>query len=117
MTLNKRLTESCQACMFLQVGAVVRTQKIYLSKSKGVIDKVARVLKDAGSITKVQDLFSMPYNVSRIKFGECFLMLVKNVYKVDDEIALDNMRIGELKYNTLYDNWKKFTTKKELGGK
>ena len=98
-------------------SAVVRTQKSYLSKSKGIMDELARILKDAGSITKVQDLFSMPYNVSRIKFGECFLMLVKNVYKVDDEIALDNMRIGELKYSTLCDNWKKLTSKKELGGK
>ena len=76
------------------------------------MEELAKILKNAGSITKVQDLFSMPYDMSRIKFGECFLVLVKNVYKIDDEVALDNMRIGELKYSTLYDNWKKLTTKK-----
>ena len=57
-------------------------------------------------------MYSISYDVSRVKFGECFLILVKKVYGVDDEVALDNMRIGELKYNTLYDNWKKLTSKK-----
>lgn len=40
------------------------------------------------------------------------MILVKKVYSVDHEVALDNMRIGELKYNTLYDNWQKLTSKK-----
>ena len=69
-------------------------------------------MKETGSITRVSELYSLSYDVSRVRFGECFLILVKRVYGIDDEIALDNMRIGELKYNTLYDNWKKLTSKK-----
>ena len=98
-------------------SAVVRTQKSCLSKSKGIMGELAKILKNEESIIKAQDLFSKPYDMSRIKFGECFLALVKNVYKIDDEIALDNMRIGELKYSTLYDNWKKLTTRNEPEGK
>ena len=93
-------------------SAVARTQKSYLSKSKGIMDELVKILKETGSIAKVSELYSISYDVSRVKFGECFLILVKKVYGVDDEVALDNMRIGELKYNTLYDNWKKLTSKK-----
>ena len=93
-------------------SAVARTQKGYLSKSKGIMDELAKILKETGSIAKVSELCSISYDVSRVKFGECFLILVKKVYGVDDEVALDNMCIGELKYNTLYDNWKKLTSKK-----
>jgi hypothetical protein len=83
-----------------------------LSKSKGIKDELAKILKETGSIAKVSELYSISYDVFRIKFGECFLILVKKVYGVDDEVALDNMRIGELKYSTLYDNWKRLTSKK-----
>ena len=93
-------------------SAAAGTQKGYLSKSKGIMDELAKILKETGSIAKVSDLFSISYDVSRSKFGECFLILVKKVYSVDHEVALDNMRIGELKYNTLYDSWQKLTSKK-----
>ena len=93
-------------------SAAARTQKGYLSKSKGIMDELAKISKETGSIARVSELYSLSYDVSRVRFGECFLILVKRVYGIDDEIALDNMRIGELKYNTLYDNWKKLTSKK-----
>ena len=31
---------------------------------------------------------------------------MKKVYGTDDVLTLDNMRIGEIKYNTLYEKWK-----------
>ena len=40
------------------------------------------------------------------------MVFVKKVYGVEDEIQFDNMRIGEIKYKTLYENWKRLTTKK-----
>ena len=48
----------------------------------------------------------MSYELSRTKFDEGFLLLMKKVYGTDDVLTLDNMRIGEIKYNTLYEKWK-----------
>ena len=52
--------------------ATGRTQKGYLSKSKGIMDELAKISKETGSITKIPELYSLTYDVSRIKFGECF---------------------------------------------
>lgn len=92
-----------------KTAAVIRTQKGYLSKSKGIMDKIADILKEIRSIEKVSDLYSMSYELSRTKFDEGFLLLVKRVYGTDDVLSLDNMRIGEIKYNTLYERWKNQT--------
>ena len=92
--------------------ALQRTQKGYLSKAKGVMDELVKILKDSGSIAKASDLFTARYEDSRVHFNVSFMIFVKKVYGVDDEILLDNMRIGEIKYNTLYENWKRLSTKK-----
>ena len=92
--------------------AVIKTQKGYLSKSKGIMDELTNILKNLQSISKASDFYEMNYELSRAKFSESFLLFVKKVYRTDDDVELDNMRIGELKYNTLYDNWKKLTSKK-----
>ena len=92
--------------------ALQRTQKGYLSKAKGVMDELVKILKDSGSIAKASDLFTARYEDSRVHFNTSFMIFVKKVYGVDDEIQFDNMRIGEIKYNTLYENWKRLTTKK-----
>jgi hypothetical protein len=94
--------------------AAIKTQKGYLSKSKAIMDELANILKNLESITKVSDLYEMNYELSRAKFSESYLLFVKKVYRTDDDVVLDNMRIGELKYNTLYDNWKKLTSKKRV---
>jgi hypothetical protein len=107
-------------CLTLHVSsgiksvAAIKTQKRYLSKSKAIMNELANILKNLESITKVSDLYEMNYELSRAKFSESYLLFVKKVYRTDDDVVLDNMRIGELKYNTLYDNWKKLTSKKRV---
>ena len=92
--------------------AVQRTQKGYLSKAKGIMDELAKILRDSGSIAKSSDLFTVSYEDSRVHFNMSFMVFVKKVYGVEEEIQFDNMRIGEIKYNTLYENWRRLTTKK-----
>ena len=92
-----------------KTAAVIRTQKGYLSKSRGIMEKIAEILKEIHSIEKVSDLYSMSYEMSRTKFDEGFLLLVKKVYGTDDVLTLDNIRVGEIKYNTLYERWKNQT--------
>ena len=59
-------------------------------------------------------MFEMSYELSQTKFSKSFLLLVKKVHRSDDDIEKDNMRIGEPKYNTLYDHWKKLKGKKRV---
>jgi hypothetical protein len=94
----------------------IATQKSYISKASGIMKELVTILIASGSITKASNLYSMSYEVSRTKFSDSFLVFAKRVYGIEDEAILDNMRIGDIKFTSLYDNWKKPSRRKRGRG-
>ena len=81
----------------------ILTKKTFLSKGKAVLKRIAEAAVGAQLVSRESDLLPMGYVESRSLFNIVFLDLVKSVHKIDQDVLIDRLRVGEITYLRFYD--------------